>query len=82
MNPSKFGRVKCMLLLREYIKMFQYFLCFVSDWINLEQGVSIKIWVIVSFIKIGTVKAALHLRASNLHTNFPDLLSDLGEIGN
>jgi hypothetical protein len=27
------------------------------------------------------VKATLYLGASNLHTNFPDLLSDLGEIG-
>ena len=66
MNSLKIGRVKGMLLLREYIKMFPHFLRFVSDWKNLEQGVSIKIyWVIVSFMKIGTVKAALHLRASN-----------------
>jgi len=33
-------------------------------------------------MKIGTVKATLYLRASNLCTNFPDLLSDLGAIGN
>jgi hypothetical protein len=83
MSSMKIGRFKGLLLLREYIKMFPHFLCCVSDWINLEQGVSIKIYrVIVSFMKIGTGKAILYLRALNLHTNFPVLLSDLGEIGN
>jgi len=44
MSSMKIGRVKSLLLLRDYIKMFQHFLCFVSDCINLEQGVSIKIY--------------------------------------
>ena len=83
MSSMKIGGVKGLLLLREYIKMFPHFLHFVSDWINSEQDVSIKIyWVIVSFMKTGTVKATLYLRESNLDTNFPVLLSDLGEIGN
>jgi hypothetical protein len=63
MSSVKSGRVKGLLLLREYIKMVPHFLHFVSDCINLEQGVSIKNYcVIVSFMQIGTVKATLYLR--------------------
>jgi hypothetical protein len=48
MSSLIIGGVKGILLIREYIKMFQHFLRFVSDWINLEQGVSLKMyWVVV-----------------------------------
>ena len=44
MSCLKIGGVKGLLLLRDCIKMFPHLLCFVSDLINLEQGVSINIY--------------------------------------
>jgi hypothetical protein len=49
MSSMKICRVKGLLLLREYIKMFPHLICLVSDWINLEQGVSIKIYWVIEF---------------------------------